>query len=333
LSQPRRKTLFVPVIALLLLSPISAELLTCSSPPLSFFSPFGLTILVGLYGSGAIIVRECARRWGKGWTSIVLMGAAYGIIEEGLTAKSFFDPNWVDLGILGVYGRWLGVNWVWSEWLTIFHTTVSITAPIILAELMFPKEKDASWVGNRALAFFGVVFVAVVMIGFLWLTPFYPNIIQVAGCLAAVAILAYLAKRRPSKSVAGDQVRGRPLKFFALSLLMMFSFFLIFFAGPYFIAIPFVLMLIGGGAAFIFWRIYARWGASGLSDRQKFGVASGLLALWIALTPIQERNLSNPDNPAGMIYVGLAFLVYLVLLGRWVYRRTKQASIPPAPSQ
>lgn len=331
MSQPRTRTLFGPVIALLLLSPITAELLTASSPPLSFFNPFGLLVLIGLYGSGAIIVREHTRKWGKGWTSLVLLGVAYGIIEEGLTAKSFFDPHWVDLAVFGVYGRWLGVNWVWSEWLTIFHATISITVPIILAELMFYKDKDVRWLSNRALVIFEIIFVAVVIFGFFMLSSFYPNVVQITGCLVAIAILVYIAKRRAHKPPA-RQSSKRPLTYFAFSALVMLSFFVIFYAGPNFIPLPIIDMLIGTSAAFIFWRIYAKWGASGLSDMQKFGIASGLLALWIALTPIQEKNLSNPDNPAGMIYVGLAFLVCLILLGRWVYKRSKQTFIPAVPT-
>jgi len=104
----------IPIITLVLLSPVIAELLSGSAPPLEFFHPFGFIVLVGLYGGGVLIVRELCIKWGKGWGSILLLGAAYGIIEEGLAVKSFFDPNWMDLGILGTYGRWLGVNWVWS---------------------------------------------------------------------------------------------------------------------------------------------------------------------------------------------------------------------------
>ena len=105
----------VPIIILALLSPAIAELLSGSSPPLEFFNPFGFVLLVGLYGCGVVIVRELSIRWEKGWGSILLLGAAYGIIEEGLAVKSFFDPNWMDLGILGTYGRWIGVNWVWIK--------------------------------------------------------------------------------------------------------------------------------------------------------------------------------------------------------------------------
>jgi hypothetical protein len=115
---------------LFFLSPITAELLTGSAPPAEFFNPFSLLVLTALYGSGAILVRELALRWRKGWPTILILGAAYGIVEEGLMVKSFFDPQWVDLGPLGVYGRWAEVNWVWSLGLTLFHAVWSIGIPI-----------------------------------------------------------------------------------------------------------------------------------------------------------------------------------------------------------
>jgi len=104
-----------PVLTLFFLSPIVGELLSGSTPLPHFLNPLTLFFLTGLYGSGAIIVREAVKRWGKGWASVLLLGAAYGVLEEGVMVKSFFDPAWPDLGILGIYGRWLGVNWVWAE--------------------------------------------------------------------------------------------------------------------------------------------------------------------------------------------------------------------------
>ena len=59
--------------------------------------------------------------------------------------KSFFDPNWPDLGVLGSYGRMFGVNWVWSLELTIYHCLFSICIPIVLTELAFPKWRDRRW--------------------------------------------------------------------------------------------------------------------------------------------------------------------------------------------
>ena len=100
----------IPPVTLFFLAPVIAELLSGSAPPAEFFRPIGLAVLTILYGGGAILVREITIRWKKGWISLLVLGAAYGIIEEGLMVKSFFDPNWTDLGILGTYGRWLGVN-------------------------------------------------------------------------------------------------------------------------------------------------------------------------------------------------------------------------------
>jgi len=71
-----------PVLILFLLAPTIGELLSGSAPPVEFFNPFGFVILVSLYGSGALIVRELKIRWKKGIGSILLLGAAYSILEE-----------------------------------------------------------------------------------------------------------------------------------------------------------------------------------------------------------------------------------------------------------
>ncbi len=142
---------FPPALLLFFLAPTIAELLLGSSPPSEFFSPISLLLLASLYGSGALIARELKVRWNKGYVSMFVLGAAYGIIEEGLMVKSFFDPYWMDLGILGVYGRWVGVNWVWAEWLTIYHAVFSIAIPISLVELAYPERRNQSWVNNRKL--------------------------------------------------------------------------------------------------------------------------------------------------------------------------------------
>ena len=143
------KRFFGPGLVLFWMSPIVGEMLSGSSPPASFFTFFGLTCMSILYGGGAILVRETAFRWGKGWPTILVLGAAYGILEEGLLCKSFFNPYWPDAGILGSYGRWLGTNWVWTVELTVYHAVISIAIPILLVGLLFPARRNESWVGRR----------------------------------------------------------------------------------------------------------------------------------------------------------------------------------------
>ncbi len=53
------KRLWNPALVLFFLSPAIGELLSGSSPPAEFFSPF-LPVLAVLYGGGAILSRELA---------------------------------------------------------------------------------------------------------------------------------------------------------------------------------------------------------------------------------------------------------------------------------
>jgi len=55
-----------PALVLFFLAPAIGELLSGSSPPAEFFTPFWLLILPALYGSGAVIARELKVRWRKG---------------------------------------------------------------------------------------------------------------------------------------------------------------------------------------------------------------------------------------------------------------------------
>jgi hypothetical protein len=134
---------------LFLLAPTIGELLSGSSPPGEFFKPVPLLLMAFLYGGGALLARELLRAWRKGWPTLLTLGIAYAIIEEGLCCKSFFDPNWPNVGIPGCYGRWLGVNWVRTTHLALYHTVFNILIPITLVEFLFPATRDVTWLGPR----------------------------------------------------------------------------------------------------------------------------------------------------------------------------------------
>ncbi len=155
-----------PVLTLLVLSPAIGELLSGSSPPLQFFNPVFLMILMGLYGCGALLVREivvCKRLNAAG---LLLLGAAYGIVEEGLMCKSFFNPHWTDTGYLSIYGRAMGVNWVWAFGLTFYHMAISIAAPIFITEALFRSRAELPWLRRRGWIVTSSSFALVVLLGF-----------------------------------------------------------------------------------------------------------------------------------------------------------------------
>ena len=185
-----------PIITLLILAPLLGEMVSGSSPPSEYFQPITFLILSMLYGTGAVIIREIARRWKKGWISILLMGMAYGIFEEGVIVRSFFDPGWQDLGQLAFYGRWIGVNWIWSIALTIFHAVVSISIPIAITELIFPKKKDALWLSKKELIIFVIIFLMNVLLG-----PLFGMKNTTAGIMASIFSilgLVFLAYKWPA---------------------------------------------------------------------------------------------------------------------------------------
>src|SRR5205809_7665600 len=119
-AHPNRR----PLLALILLSPVIAVMLSGSTPPLEWLNPIAALLLLWLYGAGVLVMRETAVRWKTGWPSIPLLGAAYGIIEEGLAVKACFDPAWLDLGTLGWYGRWLDVHWGCRGRLTLYRAVL-----------------------------------------------------------------------------------------------------------------------------------------------------------------------------------------------------------------
>src|SRR6266702_4064637 len=119
------------------------------SHPILFLLLLGANI--GLYGSGVILIREAMIRWKKGWASVFLLGVAYGIVEEGLALWTLFNPLAQPVGNLGFYGHWLGVNWVWTIGLLIFHSVYSIGLPIFLFGLVFPELKHKSLVSEAGI--------------------------------------------------------------------------------------------------------------------------------------------------------------------------------------
>jgi hypothetical protein len=310
-----------PALVLFFLAPAIGELLSGSAPPSEFFKPISFLILASLYGSGALLVRELKVRWNKGYVSLFLMGGAYGIIEEGLLVKSFFDPKWMDLGPLGVYGRWLEVNWVWSEWLTIYHAIFSIAIPISLVELTYLNRRNDRWLSNKKLAGVSVLLCAITMFGFFFLTPYHPPTLQYLLSAVTVFALFLLAWKVPNKKGKnGKSNPWKPLRFTFLGFLFTLAFFLLFGAGPYIFSEPIILMILGLAlvlAIFSFIKHF-KWDESTLYH--KFALAAGAVCFFIVLTPLQELRNGQSENTQGMLIVGIISLLLLILLRRRLKR-------------
>ena len=312
-----------PALVLFFLAPVIGELLSGSAPPVEFFNPFALIILPALYGSGALLVRELTLRWKKRWPTILVLGLAYGIVEEGLMVKSFFDPHWMDLGLLGVYGRLGGINWVWSISLMLYHATVSIAIPILLVELIYPERRDEPWLGRRGRIGLSLLLAVDVAFGCLALTTYRPPFLPYVFAMAVTLTLGWLGRWMPHhfQWEAPTQV-WRSFWLSALGFAGITGFFLCSWALPEWGIPPWLtcLGLVVGG--YLFLRM--AWHASGggrWDDRGRFSLTSGVLSFFILLAPLSENDPSRMDNPAGMTLVALATVLSLVFLHTRINRR------------
>ncbi|NWF87629.1 hypothetical protein HXY32_07490 [Candidatus Bathyarchaeota archaeon] len=319
-----------PALALFFLSPAIGELLSGSAPPVEFFSPFGLTMLVALYGSGAVIIRELKIRWNKGLGSVLLLGAAYGILEEGLMVASFFNPAWIDLGALATYGRWLDVNWVWAVNLTIYHAVYSITIPIVLVELAYPERRNEKWVGNKKLIVVFVILISDVAFGFFLFALFlryWPPFPQYLLAILVMTLFGFAAYKVP-KRLKTDGRRRLPkvLVMWAIGTVATFIFFFSLYSIHALMPVWQIGIFLGPALALFFGKLVSMYDWKEPNQKHKFALASGALTFFIVFAPLQELDKTRTDNPAGMSLVGLAFLIGLVLLGRRVWKSDKTVS-------
>jgi len=318
-----------PALALFLLAPIIGELLSGSMPPAEFFNPINFTLAATLYGSGALLARELAQRWGQGWPSILVLGAAYGIIEEGLAVKSFFDPNWVDLGVLGEYGRWAGVNWVWSLQLTLYHAVFSIAIPILLVNLLFPAQRGQSWISRRMFKVLSVVFSADVVFMYFALTPYRPPWLPYLLAVLGVIGLGVVARRLPQPMFTANRVNvPRPFWFGLTGFLFTVALFFLADGLPNMNIEPGLTLLLLADLPIVAGWIVLQMSGHGAawSSQHQLALAAGGLSFFILLAPLQELDTARPDNTTGMSLVGLAMALFLVWLS-WRVRQNKQYKV------
>ncbi|OGS63410.1 MAG: hypothetical protein A3K59_06145 [Euryarchaeota archaeon RBG_19FT_COMBO_69_17] len=302
-----------PLLALILLSPVIAEMLSGSAPPVEWLLPTTPLLLIWLYGSGVLVMRETAVRWNLGWAGILVLGAAYGIIEEGLAVKSFFDPAWMDLGTLAWYGRWLDTNWVWAIWLTMYHAIISIAVPIFLVDTIWPQTRGRRLTSDRGYAVAVLILAAATGFMFLFLTSYVPSAAHVLAAVLAVAFLVWFAKTHADrlwlKLPAGAP--PRPAAYAVAGFSFFGGSFLLYAGGPYLGGHPAVTFLEGGLVLLGAMLLLRRTTGDPTWARHRYAFVGGTTGFLIALAFFLEA-----AGWTGMAVVGAAFAILLIRIPR-----------------
>jgi hypothetical protein len=324
------KTSWPKLLTLVVISTLMAELLS-GSTPLSRINQLPLQFLI--YGSGAILVREFTRRFGLGWKTILLLGFAFGLILEGLTLQSIFNPHFLGLDI--TLGRALGVNWVWAEYLTGLHCFLSISGAILVSEIIYHKDRNEPWVSLTGLGVTGGIYLLISVAFhfiFIKISGFKaPGIPFLCCALAAIAVIVFALRLSPEPVFIRNDAGGKPAYSFWVIAAITCAAGACWFMGigmifmkpkiSLWIAVPSGYLVL-----IVYFLLLKKWGLMKIRDtRDKLAVATGILASDLLLG--YTGTTTNKVDHYGQIGLIVLVFVLLYMLSQKLKRKNQLATI------
>jgi hypothetical protein len=315
-------------LALIVIAPLAAEVLSGSTP---ITQPGLLLVDLIIYGPGALLIRELVRRQHRGWASILLMGVAYGLVEEGLALQSLFAPTYGTVALWGA--RLFGVNWVYTTVvLTWIHPLWSMAIPIALAELLFPAQRAIPSLRRFGLVVIFVWYVLGIALLALFarttysysVPPLILGAVIVIALMLVVVALFVLPRQRP-QAKQSDQLP----KPFVILLFSGISAFLalgipalLWRSFPILTQFPLVLVPLLAPpvvALILIWRLVDWTHSSYWNDRHLLALVSGML---IAHSAVGALLFSKTGVERGALAVmGLLMVIFLGWLSIQIRRR------------
>jgi len=326
-----------PVVTLLLLSPVIAEVLFGATRVTTLFV---LLPQIGTWGCAALIIRDVARRRRRGWLAILLLGIALAVAEEWVIQQTSLAPL-VGVDPKQAYGRAIGVNWVYFLWALGYESIWAVLLPVQLTELIFPGRRDEAWLGRRGLVISAVVFLLASVVAWytwtqLFVPRFYPeSAYQVPLSSVVVALTAIVAltaaalgpkpPRRPEPGTTRPSPRPWQVGLAALALGLPW-FALVFLAYGAFPTLPAVIPLAAGIAlAGVAFALIAHWsGRPAWQDLSRLALIFGaLIASMVAGFLVFRVGGALPIDWIGKLALNVIAVGLLYRLARRVRSRSR----------
>lgn len=281
-----------PALSVLLLAPVTAEYLAGYDSSTGNLGEllFGLLFFAPLYGAPALLIREAARRSGRGWPTMLLLALAFGIIQAGLVDHSLFNQSYRDIDywqdfMMPTYIPALGFGAYPALEFIGGHMIWSISVPIMIGEALAPGRRNTPWLGTVGTALLLLLYILIsvsIFQGHVQREQFLPSAAQLSGAAAlalalAVAAFAVRARRTAAGSVPTAWTAGI-VAFAALGLpiLIELGIGMAGGEGAWMLGWPGVAIRSGliGAAAALAWH----WsGRAGWDDRHRLALAGGAL--------------------------------------------------------
>ena len=237
LRSPRhRRQTWWPALSLVVLSPICAEYLSAyddsTGHPAALLG--NMIIFIPLYGCAALLIREVARRARLGWTGILLLAAAFGLVEAGLVDQSLFSPDYRGLeGWDAMFSTTLiaplGLSAANLIGFVGGHVMLSICGPIAVVEAWRPDRATQPWLRLPGLVIITLAYV----IGSLFVLRWHlqteswhaqpGQLIGTGSVVLALVAMALALSRRPRRRQAKDAPGLRRTAIVALALALVYG--------------------------------------------------------------------------------------------------------------
>ncbi|MGW4644292.1 hypothetical protein ACWEN6_37635 [Sphaerisporangium sp. NPDC004334] len=312
-------------LTLVVLGPLVAELALGSTPVRMAWL---LLLWLPIYGAGVLLIRELVRRFRGGWLSVILLGVAYELVEDGIALQALSSPHLY--GAAGWAPRVFGLNSAYLEANLPYHVVFSVTVPILLTDLLFPRHRHVPYLGRTGLAVTGLCALAGVALLRVSVPPNQdpgymapPGVLL--GCLVAVAVLAVIAlgvlprrAARPRTDARVPSARALAGGGFLATLAFMGLLFPFWgaaqpaFTHGLWVLLPMAaaaVVAVGTGLLVHRWSASSRW-----DDRRCLALAGGAL---IAHTVFGVVGVADTAlDRAGLVVLGLLTAWLLLVLAR-----------------
>ncbi|MEV5888634.1 hypothetical protein [Nonomuraea fuscirosea] len=315
---------------LALLTTLCAELtFTAVAVPFTWLL---LPLLMVMYGAGVLLIREAVVRVGGGWPSLVLLGVAYQLAEDGLGLQALTSAKMYGAADWGL--RALGVNLTYWESQLGVHVVLSVLIPVALTDLLYPGRRARPYLGGGGLAGVGALAVVGVLgLRFVISADQHPGYQTPWGWtvafVVAIAVLALLAlvvvprRRRPERPrVVRTAPRPGAVGLVSAYLTMAFLTTLLplgLGSGLLFgdLMPPFLRLVAAAVTAAAFGWLVLRWrAAAGWDDRHRIWLISGIL--------VSHTAFMMPGSVTSMLTGSLTIgmeVILLMILAKHVRRR------------
>lgn len=144
ISQSCLRQRWSAAVTLILFSSVVPELFTGSTPWWRMIEPGTFLALLVSYGLPVLALRELGIRFRTGPLGLLISGTAYGLLNEGLIAKTIFRTH-LPIESYDGYATAFGVSWPWLAFIICWHAVASVILPVAFTHAIFPTVATRTW--------------------------------------------------------------------------------------------------------------------------------------------------------------------------------------------